>query len=81
MLYKSRVFRKQVHIKGSFVRCRDFKHCAQSKFIKDRNLGGSLLALEKQQTVKISPTFICILQIKNSPNVDHETMRYILLGH
>ena len=29
-----RVFRVQVLIMGSFVRCRDFKHCAQSKFNK-----------------------------------------------
>lgn len=75
------MLRVQVHIVGSFLFCRDFKHCAQSGFDKLTGvLGGSLLAVENEQTVRVWPTYIPILQIKNSSRIFHETMSSILTG-
>jgi hypothetical protein len=63
----------QVPIVDSFFRCSDLKHCARSKFNHSTGIReGSLLTVGKEQTVKVSPSYVCVLQIRNSPRVVHE---------
>jgi hypothetical protein len=65
---------------GSFVRCRDFKHCAQSRFDKGQESWRRFVGCGEVADGKSITHLDMYITDKNNPNVVHETMRCIFTG-